>query len=986
MSHDSKTPPPTLSVGDRLHGFQLEKVTPVPEIQATAYEAVHERTGARVMHVHCRDTENLYAITFRTPPPDSTGVPHILEHAVLAGSTSYPVRDAFMELSKSSLNTFLNAFTAPDFTCYPVASQVRADFYNLATVYTDLVFRPLNRRETFMQEGHHLEVTDDGKLAVAGIVYNEMKGAYSTAESVAEDVTLQKLFPDTPYGFDSGGNPECIPDLTYEAFCEFHREFYSPTNARVFFYGNLPTSDHLAFLETQLEGFDRIEVDSSLPTQPKWSEPRAETKAFPVGAEDPLENRAIVNVTWLTAPMADLEERLILEVLEEALVGNAAAPLQKALIDSGLGEDLSPTTGLQAWFKQLPFVVGLRGTDPGKAEAIESLTLETLERIARDGLDRDLLEAAFHQVEFKGQEISRSAFPFPVMLLMRSLGTWLHADDPTATLKFPTLITNVRSRWDADPELFTGAVKRWFLDNPHRLRAVAQPSRTLAEESETALAKRLDARRAEMSDAEVDEIRKTAENLLKEQREKETAENLATLPQLKLTEIPREVETIPTSERSVDGAKILEHDVFSNGVAYVDLAFDVSDVPEDLQPYVSLLGAAASGMGAAGQGYEQFATRKALVTGGVGADPVSMDQLSDDGSLQHMIVRSRALKRNIAPMVDVVRDLLTSGDLTDSARLKDVLSEERNRLRAAVAPMGYLFVRRSASAALSLGAYRAEQWHGAPQIRFLKDLSTTFDDDVADIQAKLGRLREIVFRRGRLTVNLTGDVECLDALRAPIAELIDSLVAGGAPDGPSVPEIIAANPGYALPGDVCYVGRVLRVPKHNDPSSPALAVLASYIRSNILYKKIRVEGGAYGGFALYDPVMGHFTLLSYRDPNLEKTIEVYDGCVEEFLRHELDDGTVRAMIIGTVGKLDRPLDPAGKGEMALQRWFLGLTDDDRRRFREGVLATEATAMRAAAEILRDAMKSAPQAVYAPKERIVTANETVAVPFDVRSLD
>ncbi len=988
MSDVANCPPPTMRVGETLHGFRIERITPVPEIRTTAYEAIHLPTGAQVLHLHRDDRENLYAITFRTPPQDSTGVAHILEHSVLAGSEKYPVRDAFMELMKGSMNTFLNAFTAPDFTTYPVASQVRVDFYNLASVYTDLVFRPLNRRETFMQEGHHLEVGDDGELRISGIVYNEMKGAYSTSEAVAESTTLQKLFPDTPYGVESGGHPDHIPDLTYEAFCEFHRRYYSPSNARIFFYGHLSTAEHLAFLAGQMAGFERLEVDSSVVFQPRWSEPRAVVDAFPIGSEDPAQKRAIVNVAWLTAPMADLEERLVLEVLEEALVGNAAAPLRKALIESGLGEDLSPTTGLQAWFKQLPFVVGLRGADVGVSPAVEKVALDTLEKVARAGLDDELLRAAFHQVEFKGLEISRDVYPFGVVLLMRALGTWLHGGDATAPLRFPTLIASIRSRWEADPGLFEDAIRRWLVDNPHRLRVEITPSRTLTQERESKLRGRLTVRKASMTPEEVEEVRRTANALREEQRARERPENLATLPQLRLSEIPREVESIATVDRQVDGVTVLEHDLFSNGIAYMDVAFDVSDVPEQLQPYLPMLGAAATGMGAAGLGYEALATRKALVTGGVSASPQAMDRLRGDGAHLHMVLHASSLKRNIGAMVDVVRNILVDGDLTDAARLKDVLSEERNRLRAAVAPQGYLFARRSAAASLSVGGFRAEQWHGAPQIRFLTDLARTYDEKAGELRARLEHLRELVFRRGRLIVNLTGDADCLEALRTPIAALIAALPAANGDTAEAVvPELAQGNPGFALPGEVCYVGRVLRVPRHDDPAAPALSVVAAHLRSGVIYKKLRVEGGAYGGFALYDPIMGHFSLLSYRDPNLEETLEVFDRCVDMFLEEELDPDTVRNSIIGTVGRLDRPMDPSEKGEVAMQRWLLGLTDAERQRLREGVLSMDAKMMHACAvEILKPAMRGAPQAVYAPRERIVNANGLVTPPFEIRALD
>ncbi len=987
MNQQEKTPQPTLDAGAEAHGFRIDRVTPVPEIRAIAYEATHLATGARLLHLHCEDRENLYSVVFRTPPADNTGVAHILEHSVLAGSEHYPVRDAFNELGKGSLRTFLNAFTAPDSTFYPVASQVRADFYNLVSVYNDLVFRPLLSRNTFYQEGHHLEVAEDGSLTISGIVYNEMKGSYSSAENISERTTFQNLFPDTPYGVESGGHPEHIPELTHEQFREFHRRYYAPSNARIFLYGNIPTPDHLAFLEGQLAGFGRVEVDSKVAEQPRWREPRASSATFPAGKDDPVERAAIVNVAWLTAPIHDGRERLILEVLQEALVGNAAAPLRKALIDSGLGEDLSPVTGLHPWFRQLPFVVGLRGTDPDKAQEIERLALSTLARLADEGLPRDLLEAAFHQVEFHGLEITRSPMPFPLMLLLRSLGSWLHEHDPIPPLRLPAQIAELREHWAAHPDLFRDAVRRWFIDNPHRLLSVVTPSRTLAAEQERKVKDSLAARRAAMTPAELDEVRARAATLLEVQRAGDSPEALATLPKLQLKDIPPEVEIIPTEQRNLDGTLVLEHDIFSNGIAYLDVAFDVSDVPEELQPYLPVLGAAATGMGAAGLGYAGFATRKALVAGDLSCELRSRDRAHDEGSVQLLVLRARALARNAAPVAGLLRDIVTAGDLDDADRLRDILAEQRNGLRARVAPGGHMFAFRTASSGLSVSGWRDEQWHGLSQLRFLSELSRRYESEGAQIRDHLRRLREIVFRRGRAVLNLTGDSRCLEALRGPAGELAGSLPSGGAIAAPVVPFLPPVHVGVAVPGNVCYVARSLGAPRQLEPGCAPVLVVSNYLSDGIVYKKVRMEGGAYGGFSIFVPHSGVFGFASYRDPNLEKTLEVYDTAVDAFLEEELDPEAVRTTIIGTIGNLDRPLDPPGKGIVGMD-WFLsGLTDADRQRFRESVLAVDARAMRAAAaDILKPAARRAMEAVYAPRERLEAANRTLARPFDIVTLE
>lgn len=984
MNAETHCPKASYSAGDLVLGFRVERVTPIPEIRSTAYELVHLRTGARILHLHCEDRENFYAVTFRTPPPDSTGVAHILEHSVLAGSESFPVRDAFNELGKGSMQTFLNAFTAPDFTCYPVASQVPADFYNLASVYTDLVFRPLLKENTFLQEGHHMEIDEAGRLLISGIVYNEMKGAFSSPETVSQRATMQGIFPDGPYGVESGGHPDHIPDLTYGQFLEFHRRYYSPSNAWIYFYGNLPTGRHLEFLAPRLGGFGSAHVESSIPLQPRWDAPRSISENFPVGPDDPLERRSTVNIAWLTCAQSDGEERLVLEVLQEALIGNDGAPLRRALIESGLGEDFTPAAGLIAYYRELPFVVGLRGTDPDKAGAIEKLALDTLRQIADNGLPEEILEAAFHQVEFQGLEISRS---FGLDLLFRSIGNWLHGLDPVPALRLPALIEGLRARWKQDPDLFRMAVRRWLVDNPHRLRALILPSHTLAEEQRSRLDARLSALATGLPPEEREKISARAAALLEEQRRKETPESLAVLPRLEIGEIPREIEIVPTDERVVGGVRILEHDLFTNGIAYVDIALDVSDVPEDLQPLLPMLGAAATGMGAGGRSYEEFATHKALNTGGVGFELKVRDLQRGSGTTQTMLIRANALKRNLPRMMGILGDILTAGDLDDHGRLRNILAEMRNEMRAAVAPRGHQFVLRAAAAGISQGAYRDEQWHGASQIRFLSALQRRSASDAGTLAGDLRRLRGLVFRKDRLIVNLTGDGSILGVLRPLTEKLIGSLPLVGYKETASGPGQEVVHRGVSIPGDVCYVARVLPAPRFTDPGAPRTLALAGLLADGILYRKIRVEGGAYGGFAVHQPSFGIFSMLSYRDPNLEKTVEVYDGLFEEFLSQDLDPEEVRKVIISTIGSLDRPLEPASRGYAALERFLMRLTDEDRRVLREEILNMDAPALHSAAEELRDAMKGkSAQAVLAPRERIEAANRVLGGKFVLEELD
>jgi Zn-dependent M16 (insulinase) family peptidase len=1003
MTQNQKCPAITISQGDSRSGFMMRRVEQIPEIRVTAYEMEHERTGARVLHLHCDDRENLYAIAFRTPPPDSTGLPHILEHSVLAGSERYPLKDAFNELLKGTLQTFLNAFTYPDKTIYPVASQVRVDYFNLARVYTDLVLRPRLLPQTFAQEGHHFELADPkdpgSDLIVSGIVYNEMKGAYSSPDSLMYKALQENLYPDTPYACDSGGSPEAIPSLTYEQFKAFHRAYYSPSNAYWFLYGDIPTADHLIFLEEILAGFERVQVDSEIPSQPRWDAPSAVRGYYPVEKAESMQKKTTVNVGWMLSENTDHDTALLLQITAGALVGSAAGPLRKALIDSGLGEDLSPVTGLERDLKQIAFAVGLRGTEPQKAQQIEKLILDTLRRVAGDGFDRELIEGTLHQVEFQGKEIQRGTFPYGITLMGRVFHTWLYGGDPLAGLNFPRLIEAVRRRWAEHPALFEDVVRKWFLDNPHRLLSVMEPSPGYLDEQEASFRNRMSGIKATLPADAIEKIRRDAEALKSFQAQADGPETLACLPRLNVRDLERTVETIPTERMSIGGVTALTHELFTNGIAYLDMAFDISDIPEDLQPCLPLLGKFMANMGAAGLDYEQMAKRIALKTGGFGSslsaglfadreaqtDHKAITGFSEEKHWQKMIFRVSALYRHIGDAVDILADVLTAGDLSDETRMRDLLAEKKNRLHAAVIPSGHLFAKRSAGASLSVAAFRDEQWSGKTQLELLTNLMHAFGDRKEAFRDKLIRLKDLIFRRERLTLNLTADTEGLAMLVRAAQALLARLPMGG-PAGPlSVPELQPRDTGVAIPAQVCYVAKVMKAPTYTDPLAASLWVLSRQLSSGYLYKHIRVQGGAYGGMCQYDPMNGLFAFLSYRDPHLLTTLDVFRRAVDIVTREKISVEDLEKAIVGAIGTLDRPTDPAGRGFTALIRTFAGLTDADRQTFRDGVLNVTADQLQETAVRYFEPAAASVVAVYAAEERLIRANEVLPAKLAIERL-
>jgi Zn-dependent M16 (insulinase) family peptidase len=985
-----KCPDPTLAAGDDLHGFQILRVEQIPEIRVTAYEMEHKKTGAKALHIHCDDRENLYAIGFRTPPGDSTGVPHILEHSVLAGSERYPLKDTFNELYKGTLQTFINAFTYPDKTIYPVASQVRTDFFNLARVYTDLVLQPRLLKETFLQEGHHLEFEkpDDptSELIVSGIVYNEMKGAYSSPDSLMYKMIQENLYPDITYAFDSGGDPDDIPHLTYEQFRAFHRSYYSPTNARFFLYGDIPTADHLSFLAEMLVGFDRIEVNSVITSQVRWQKPSSIQGIYPIDKQENPQKKTAINLAWMMAENTDDESVILLQITSGILIGSAAGPLRKALIDSGLGEDLSPVSGIERDLKQVAFVIGLRGSDPEKAPQIEALVLDTLRKLVKSGFDRKLIEGTLHQVEFHGKEIVRSTYPYGIVLMSRVFHTWLYDGDPLVGLNFPRIIEEIRKKWRDHPGLFQEIIQTWFLDNPHRLLSVLEPSKTYQAEQETAYKEKMSLLKASLSSEKLENIHREAILLKKFQTEPDTTGAIASLPKLHVSDISRMIERIPTEETTLHDVPAMIHDIFTNGIAYLDAVFDISDIPEDLQLYLPLLGKLMTNMGAAGLDYEEMAKRIALKTGGIGYHLSAGMKTDGKTSWQKMIFRTKALYRNVRDAVNIMSDILVSGDLSDESRMQDLIAERKNSLHASVIPSGHIFARRAAGASISLPAYRDEQWHGRTQLQFMNHMAEEFGNRKREIHENLTRLREVIFRRERLYLNLTADQEGLSLLSEGAAGLFRRLTSDGNVGNPSIPALYPIHMGVTIPAQVAYVAMVLPAPTYADPLSAPLLLISRQLSSGYLYKHIRVQGGAYGGMSQYDPTSGTFSLLSYRDPHILRTLNVYYDAFDFVSRDRISQNELEKAIIGTIGALDKPMDPSNRGYTAMMRYFTGLSDDDRLKFRNKILdMTPDILHKAALDYFTRAAGAANVAVYAADESLRTANETLDIKLRVETL-
>ncbi|MFP4014960.1 MAG: insulinase family protein, partial [Chitinispirillaceae bacterium] len=580
-----RVPSQDIRLDAEIGGFRVKRVQQIPELHSTAYVFTHVKTGARLIHLYNDDPNNLFSIAFRTPVSDSTGVPHILEHSVLCGSKKFPLKDPFQELLKGSLQTFLNALTYPDKTVYPVSSQVDKDYYNLVDVYCDAVFNPLLTENTFYQEGWHYDVENpDDPVGIKGIVYNEMKGVFSDFSSHVGRRTLSALFPDTTYYHESGGDPENIPDLTYEQFRDFHRKFYHPSNSYIFLYGNLPTPKTLEFLnDNYLSGFEPLQIDSTIKPQPLWSEPRSMSIQAPAPKED--DGTATVLTMWVFGDSTDPVTTFAGSILSHYLLGTESSPLKRALIDSGLGEDLDDMSGFDGELVQSMFAAGLRKTRPEHAEKIRDLIHTTLEKQVKEGLDKDLLEGALRQVEFHLREIAGGHFPYSLKLADRCYRSWVHEGDPLALLAFETPLSYIKEKV-SEGVFFEEIIRKNLLENKHRLLATIVASSAMGDKLE----KQTVDQAKKLTEGFTDEDRKRCfdltQTLIEQQKTPPSPEALATLPKLTKADLPREGKKVPVEKGTLGKVPFYAHPIFTSGIAYLDIGFDLRGIPTDLVTFV----------------------------------------------------------------------------------------------------------------------------------------------------------------------------------------------------------------------------------------------------------------------------------------------------------------------------------------------------------------------------------------------------------------
>ncbi|MGB0386826.1 MAG: insulinase family protein [Ardenticatenaceae bacterium] len=956
------------------YGFELLKEQSLPELNSQARLYRHAETGAELLSLSNDDENKVFGITFRTPPTDSTGLPHIMEHSVLCGSRKYPSKEPFVELLKGSLKTFLNAMTYPDKTVYPVASQNHQDFYNLVDVYLDAVFYPRITPEILQQEGWHYELENvDDPLIFKGVVFNEMKGAYSSPERRLFKATQESLFPDNTYGVDSGGDPVAIPDLTYEQFKSFHDKYYHPSNARIFFYGDDDSTERLRLMAEYLDDFERVEVDSSIGLQTPFSEPKRIIESYPVSEDDTSDKQARVAVSWMLGEYRDAETTLGLKMLNYLLLGTSGSPLRKALIDSGLGEDLV-NAGLDHEYSQIIFSTGLKGVSVEDADAIEGLILSTLSRLADEGFEQEAIEAAINSTEFTLRENNTGSSPRGLSWLIESLSTWLYDGDPLAYLAFEEPLQGLKTRLQAGEPIFESLIRDYFLNNTHRTTVILKPDPTLAQKLEEAERARLDAVQATMSEEDLWQVVENTKALKELQETPDSPELLAMIPSLKREDLEPQNKIIPIDVSQHGGSTVLYHDLFTNGIAYVDVGLNLHLLPQNLLPYAALFGKGLLQMGTETEDYVKLSQRIDRQTGGIRIDSLTNVVKNSEQGAAWLFLRGKSMVPQVSNLLDILRDVLLTVRFDNQERFLQLVLENKARLEARLMARGHQIINQRMKAHFNEADWASEQMSGVSQLFFLRELAEQVESDWGSVYATLEQIRQILLNRNAMICNATMDRADWLGTQPQLGTFLDGLPAASVDVASWHPIHNAPYEGLTIPARVNYVGKATDLYKLGYELHGSALVISRYLRTSWIWEKVRVQGGAYGGFSSFDSTAGTFSYLSYRDPNLLDTLNIYDN-TSSFLRElDLSQEELTKGIIGAIGDMDSYQLPDAKGYTSMARYIVGKTDEERQKVRNEVLSTTTDDFRAFADTLDLVKENGLVVVMGTQASLEAANE------------
>ena len=883
-----------------LKAYEILKTENLTDIQSTGYILRHKKSGARVAVISNTDENKVFYIGFRTPPEDETGVPHIIEHTVLCGSKKFPVKDPFVELVKGSLNTFLNAMTYPDKTIYPVASCNDKDFQNLVDVYMDAVFNPniYKHEEIFKQEGWHYELeSKDAPVTINGVVYNEMKGAYSSPDEILQQEIYRALYPDNTYSKNSGGNPEHIPDLTYEEYLNFHRRYYHPVNSYIYLYGDMDMAEKLDWMDKEyLSRYDRIELDSTIPLQKAFDEKVDVTTKYPISAGESEENKTYLSYNVSVADVLDRKLYQAFDILDYALVSAPGAPLKKALIDAGIGKDISG--GFDSGSLQPVFSIVAKNANASEKEQFLEIIQNTLKDLVKNGINREALLAGINSSEFRFREADFGQFPKGLLYGIQCLDSWLF-EDMEPFMHLQCLDTFQFLKEQVETGYFENLIEKYLLDNKHAAIVTIVPEKGLNAKMDQKLEEKLAQYKNSLSDEEIDQLIRDTKHLKEYQEEPSPKEELEKIPMLSREDMRKEILPLSNIEKQISGIKTICHDVAANGIDYLTLMYDVSDIPAEDIPYLGVLKALLGYVDTKTYTYADLANAINIYSGGINCGMGIYPNGEKEAPLQVKFeVRIKTLESSLKETMSIVNEILLSSNMNDEKRLYEILAQSKARLQQSLSSAGHSVSSMRALAGFSEYAYYLDATNGITYYETVKDLEEHFDEKKQTLIAKLKQLTCQIFGTERLLISFTGDQKAFAYAEPILKDALQKQPAGQKVHEAARISLTRSNEAFTDASQIQYVAKVGNFADHGYHYTGALRILKLILSYDYLWINVRVKGGAYGCMSGFFR-SGETYFVSYRDPNLLKTLEIYDGIPEYLRKFQADERDMTKYIIGT---------------------------------------------------------------------------------------
>lgn len=929
----------------------------VEDVQSDGFILRHKKSGARIAILSNNDDNKVFYIGFRTPPEDETGVPHIIEHTTLCGSKKFPVKDPFIELAKGSLNTFLNAMTYPDKTVYPVASCNDQDFKNLMDVYLDAVFNPniTKYEEIFKQEGWHYELTGkDDELKINGVVYNEMKGAYSSPDEVLSSQIYRSLFPDNTYSKDSGGNPEYIPKLTYEAYLDFYHKYYHPSNSYIYLYGDMDVVERLEWLDKEyLSLYDYKKVNSEINKQPAFDEIKNVEAQYSITMDDSQENKTYLSYNRVVGDSLDEMLYQAFDVLDYALVSSPGAPVKQALIDAGIGDDVYGS--YDAGILQPVFSFVAKNANASQADEFESIIEKTLKEVVKTGINKEALLAGINSSEFKFREADFGQFPKGLLFGLNCLDSWLF-DDMKPFIHLECLGTFAKLRKAVDTDYFEKLIQEYLLDNTHGSSVTVKPKRGLGNEREEALAKELSDYKASLSDEEIKKLIEDTEHLKKYQEEPSSDEDLRKLPMLTRADMKKNAMPFSNIEDELLDVKVVRHDIESNGIDYISFLFDAGDFAQSELGYLGFFTNALGLVNTEKYSYTDLANATNIYTGGISTGTASHPDIKDRNNFVFKFeVKLKVLEKNLDKALELMEQMLLSSDFTDTKRLGELVAQIKARLQANLSSSGHLVAAMRSMSSFSRYALYQDELKGIAFYRSICRIEKELSESPKSVSDKLAAIAKKLFARNRMLISFTGNNEAYGNAKPSLEKVIAGFNKMSTLGNQAEVHFNTAKEAFIDASQIQYVAKTGDFICEGYEYTGALRLLRIILSYDYLWINVRVKGGAYGCMNTFLR-SGESYFVSYRDPNLSDTLDVYDRIPEYIKSFSPDERDMTKYIIGTFSALDTPMNPEAKGSRSLSAYLEGITYEQIQKERNEILNAQPEDIRRLADLVEAVLK------------------------------